>query len=279
VTDWLVGFDLVPGNSSGEWAADDEDAPKGVLHTTEGMSFAAALGAYRDNNSWPHVTVDPVNRRRWQHVALDRPARALRNTGTGGQTNREGRVYQVEILGFAGRTHTWSDSELEWLGKWVVGPMSRATGIPLTSSVRFYGEDAGFTLASTTAPQRLSARDWDTYTGWLGHQHVPENTHWDPGALNVARILDAARGGTTPTPAPQANDQEPPSMMIYREQMSRGYVWVVDHAAGTRRHIARDELDALVAAGGVRHQDPEAEKGWNPPAAKVDWLHDLEDVS
>lgn len=106
-----------------------------------------------------------------------------------------------------------------------------------------------------------------------------------PGPARIAQVVDvvipAVAHGGTPTPAPKPpalSRQEPPAMMIYREQMSRGYVWVVDHAAGTRRHITRPELDAIVAAGGVRHQDPRARAGWNPPNAKVDWLHDLKVV-
>lgn len=197
---WLDGFTRIVGEGSGTWAPDDEDAPKIVLHTTEGSRIQAALDAYRQNNSWPHLTVDPTTRTRWQHVPLDTPARALRNTSTPGQTNREGRVYQVEILGFAGRSHLWDGDTLDWLGTDVVGPLARATGTPLQSTVEFFGEGAGWVLASASARQRLSAKAWDTYTGILGHQHVPENTHWDPGAIDIDRILAAARNLTSPPP-------------------------------------------------------------------------------
>lgn len=66
--------------------------------------------------------------------------------------------------------------------------------------------------------------------------------------------------------------------MIYREPKTgaqpREWVFVVDHAAGTRRHLLREELDAIVAQGGVRHQDPNARAGWQPPVAGG-WLYDL----
>src|SRR5699024_4551413 len=66
-------------------------------------------------------------------------------------------------------------------------------GIPLSSSVVWakypgsYGE---------MASQRLSDSEWEEYTGWLGHQHAPENDHGDPGDLPVASIL-AAVGGSS----------------------------------------------------------------------------------
>ena len=56
--------------------------PKLLLHTTEGSSIAGAVGAYKANNSWPHVTVDPIRKTRVQHVPLTKPARALRNSAT-----------------------------------------------------------------------------------------------------------------------------------------------------------------------------------------------------
>lgn len=188
---WLDGWERIPGNDSGSWASGPL-APKLLLHTTEGSSIDGAVGAYRANNSWPHVTVDPVRRRRVQHLPLDRPARALRNTSTPGQTNRSPRVIQVEIVGRAADTPHWSDDRLVWLGTDVVGPLCDAGGIPLVCGVTFYGLDAGFTLASTSARQRLSRAAWDTYEGVLGHQHAPENTHWDPGAIPIDRILAAA---------------------------------------------------------------------------------------
>jgi hypothetical protein len=38
---------------------------------------------------------------------------------------------------------------------------------------------------------------WDNYNGIAAHQHVPENTHWDTGALDWAKLM--ARGPTEGT--------------------------------------------------------------------------------
>jgi hypothetical protein len=53
------------------------------------------------------------------------------------------------------------------------------------------------------SPIRMSSADYDRFRGILGHMHVPGNTHGDPGALNVARILATAKQLVTPpTPVP-----------------------------------------------------------------------------
>jgi hypothetical protein len=203
--DWLDGFTIVRGNSSGAWASDNEDAPKIVLHTTEGGTAEGAFGAFRTNNSWPHLTVDPVRRKRYQHVPLSEAARALRNTSAPGQTNRERRVFQIEIVGRAAEMRNMDDAAADWLGRDVLAPLAHATGCPLVTSVTFYDGTAGFTLASTTARQRLTPAKWDTYVGVLGHQHVPENTHWDPGAIPIHRILAAAQGSPITRTHPQGD--------------------------------------------------------------------------
>jgi len=193
VTTWLDGWEQVEGNDSGSWAS-GPTRPKLLLHTTEGSSIAGAVGAYKANNSWPHVTVDPIRKTRVQHVPLTKPARALRNSATPGETNRAPIVIQVEIVGRAAESHDWSEAALVWLGREVVGPLCTAASIPLVAPREFLGTKAGHTLASVTAKQRLTAAQWRDLSGIFGHQHAPENTHWDPGALNIGRIIQAAKG-------------------------------------------------------------------------------------
>ena len=38
--------------------------------------------------------------------------------------------------------------------------------------------------------------EWNDFDGWCGHQHVPENEHWDPGKLDIGRLLRITRPGT-----------------------------------------------------------------------------------
>ena len=56
--------------------------------------------------------------------------------------------------------------KLEWPGKQAFG----------------YGEanESGF---------RMTMDAWEVFDGVCGHQHVPENTHWDPGALDWGTLM------------------------------------------------------------------------------------------
>ena len=43
--------------------------------------------------------------------------------------------------------------------------------------------------ASVAPGFRMGNQEWDQFGGVCGHQHVPENTHWDPGALDWAAVV------------------------------------------------------------------------------------------
>lgn len=193
---WLAGVERIGGNSGGSMTGDG--SRKLLLHSTEGSTIEGAVGAYRAHNSWPHLTVDCPRRRVVQHLPLDVAARALRNHSGGVQTNREGTIcVQVELVGTAtDPSSIGSAADLDWFGSEVVAPIARLTGVPLRSSVTWAAYPGSYGLG---AGQRLSASAWDAYSGLLGHMHAPENTHGDPGALDVDRIL-AAAGGSTSTP-------------------------------------------------------------------------------
>lgn len=196
-TDWLPGFEKIDvGPDGGTWA--DQTYPwRGVWHTTEG-GWDASISSFRSKRIPPHLLVDPVTRRRGQLVSLNRSSYALENDPGGVETNREHAI-QIEVVGYARQSHLLADDALRWLGEEVVRPLAAAVPIRFWSPP-FYGEGAGWTLATESARQRMSFEAWRSFDGWCGHQHVPENAHWDPGALNVARILDFARP-TTPEEA------------------------------------------------------------------------------
>ena len=67
--DWLPGWEQIEGNDSGAWSPGTL-RPKLLLHTTEGATIEGAVAAYEKKDSWPHVTADPVRRRRAHHVPL-----------------------------------------------------------------------------------------------------------------------------------------------------------------------------------------------------------------
>ncbi|MDN5685815.1 MAG: peptidoglycan-binding protein [Brachybacterium sp.] len=195
--------------------------PKGLLHSTETGTWPG----YSGGSIAPHLTIrfhpDSKTVEARQHFRTDRPSRALANASGGVQTNNW-QVFQIELIGSCDRAFATKHDYLylpdlltePWardaLGA-VLASVSASLDIPLASSVSWarypgsYGESAS---------QRLTGSQWDEYTGWLGHQHAPENDHGDPGDIPVAQILTAAGGNAgavvvNPTPAGDLADQFP----------------------------------------------------------------------
>lgn len=235
---YLPGVTRVPGNDSGTYTS---PVDKLLIHTTEGSSIEGAVAAYVANNSWPHVTVDARYGRTYrvvQHVDFARPARALRNESGGVQTNRDG-VIQFEVVGAAARP---GEIDWEWLGANVFGPAARLMGIPVESSVSWVAYPASY---GKSAAQRLSAAAWTGYRGFLGHQHVPENSHGDPGAIPIDTVLRAA--GATPAPAPTPTPvQEDDDMAAFARRRGERKVYLIE--AGTRVHINSEAAVKEIAA-------------------------------
>jgi N-acetyl-anhydromuramyl-L-alanine amidase AmpD len=161
----------VPYRDAGAYV---DAAPKLVWHTTE----TERLPAY--DGSAPHMTLDPAAGRLWQHIPLDRAARALEHAPGTVETNRA-RCAQVELLGFARDTPLWPRDRYEriaTLARWI----EANHGVPRLSTVTF-----------ATTPHRLADDAWLRYAGHLGHEHVPAQAanHWDPGALRIDLVLAA----------------------------------------------------------------------------------------
>lgn len=183
----------IPGVTGGTY---DGNAAGGVLvlHTTEGRSIAAAEAAYAAKKVAPHYTVDLHSQTVAQHLPLSASASALKNLPGGVQTNRRGpNTIQVEIVGFASDSPNRSDDDLLFLGKFI-------RWICTNEAIPF---DAAHVLPMRDRDEvpahRLSPAAWLSFTGICGHQHIPENDHWDPGALDVLKAIRLA----TPIPTPE----------------------------------------------------------------------------
>lgn len=182
-----------------------------VVHTTEGSSWPG----YNGGGYAPHVTLKHTGSIR-QHIDTARSAKALVNRSGGVQTNNAGAL-QAECIGSCDRAYAqrhglfyWpeaTDDDLEPLARFMAWAHTEH-GIPLTTrGLKFSGSNA----YGVNAPQRMSFAEWRAFSGVCGHQHVPENDHWDPGAMPVARAVELARrlvnagsipSGGTSAPAP-----------------------------------------------------------------------------
>ncbi|WP_270409466.1 peptidoglycan-binding protein [Brachybacterium paraconglomeratum] len=185
--------------------------PIGLLHSTETSTWPG----YGAGSSAPHLTVRFAPKARTiaarQHFSTTRPSRALVNKAGGVQTNNA-RVFQIELIGSCDLTfatkhgflylpdlleEAWARDALAA----VLAAVSESLGIPLTSSVVWANYPGSY---GEKAAQRLTGAQWEAYSGWLGHQHAPENDHGDPGDIPIAEILASAGGDPTAVIAPSS---------------------------------------------------------------------------
>ena len=199
--------------------------PKLLWHDTE----TSGLPSY-SSGSFPHFTVDPKTGKVWQHIPVDRAARALKNLDGGCQTNRW-RVIQVEIIGYVntipyhaalGKLAAWAKAE---------------HGVPATCGVKRLRYDASYGNTSV----RLSCSQWDTYSGHLYHMSAPENQHGDPGDPFPMDQILAAAGGAEQEDELSSEDVKAGTLAALKEFYQQGIIHGQDSFADFYR-VAEDRM-------------------------------------
>lgn len=166
---------------------------RGVIHTTESKKYTPSTKSYYGHHNPPHFTIvkgesDEV--KVYQHFPITVAARALANAKGGVQTNRRSAI-QIEIawkaaeidkLPFAMVLKLW-----DWM-RWV----EDQTGVKRWITRKFQGPEAH----GVNSAARMTDDEWNDFNGWCGHQHVPENSHWDPGKLDIDALTRITRPGT-----------------------------------------------------------------------------------
>lgn len=148
-----------------------------IWHTTEGSGLDGADTTLRSNGDEPHFLLDTHSGKCIQYVALREFSKALRHPNGTPETNRAGCI-QVELVGFARETPKWTDAQLRKIAG-LACLIEHRVSVPRHARAKFaYG-----------AP-RLSAQVFPDAAGHLGHMHVPNNDHVDPGALNIQRVFE-----------------------------------------------------------------------------------------
>lgn len=166
---------------------------RGILHTTEGKTIEGALGLA--STIAPHFMIGPSSKggiRLIQFLPLNRAGKTAKNAPGGVETNRRSAI-QIEMVGTADPRLPWGNS---YVGKWnatyldAIAHLMRwietQTGIKRYAPANWVAYPASY---GVRAPQRMSPVAWNDFNGWCGHQHVPENDHGDPGALNINYLL------------------------------------------------------------------------------------------
>lgn len=161
---------------------------KVVIHSTETprRSCSSVAGGLI-NRAEPHLVYgyDPGKRFPTvvQLLPFDRGGRALEHNFAP-ETNRANAV-QIEVCGYAGHAYRWSDNYLKGLAN-LLALIHHRFDFPVVVP-------KPFRVPST----RFSPNAWVSAAGIVGHEHCPGNSHWDPGALDAAKlrrfVLEALR--------------------------------------------------------------------------------------
>lgn len=250
-----------PADTTTAWYGDTyEGSPidpnVGVVHTTEGTTRPP----YDGGATAPQYTGVPVfhqgtyRRLNWfQHFRDDRSGRALRNDAGGVETNTLNAL-QVELVGTcapataaawrkAGRAFVfWPDAPqaaLEDVAEFVawahvhLGIRLESPAAVWTPYPESYGEGG----------QRFTFDRWRKFYGWCGHQHVPENSHGDPGALQFGRVLKYAQDLVDDD---RDSDLEP--LVIDAERVRRAFLAAMDQDLEPTGRLARRHVRRLQRA-------------------------------
>ena len=169
--------------------------PAGGLHTTEGSTIEGALSVFKQHYA-PQFLVghDHLGKMRvLQLVQVGTIGAALEHH------NDLARV-QVEVAGFSRQVPWRFDDETCEAVAALMAACKSEYGIPLSHP----WPDGDFGLAGPNK-HRSSGR-FGHIPGWFGHGDIPDNSHWDPGALQWGRLFALAekmpQSIALPTPTP-----------------------------------------------------------------------------
>lgn len=182
---------------------------KFVLHTTETgeNAFDNLVEKWQTNpgSGRPHFLIAPQANRVIQLLPLNVNAYTLQNKPGGVDTNRCGHVIQAEICGWAAdpKTNEWYVVVADVIARTIHAGLQ----LNLDLAPRFWGQGERAWLATYTSGIRLPGDAWAAINTVLGHQHAPENDHWDPGYVDIRRLINLIDHRP---PAPEGDDD-----MIY----------------------------------------------------------------
>jgi hypothetical protein len=194
-----------------------------VLHTTETSGWPTYSGGSMAPNYTGRPPVGKITGAWRGHFPDERSSRALENRPGGVETNTQNDV-QVELMGTCDPKHrkSWNgegvllagvhyvywaeatDAQLAWLADFIADQHKRH-GLSLTAPARFNPYPSSY---GTNQGDRLTFDEWNKVVGIIGHQHVPENSHGDPGFIDIQHVIELAKGLVDPMPVPDPTPGE-----------------------------------------------------------------------
>jgi hypothetical protein len=186
-----------------------------VIHTME----CGGWPSYQNGGVAPHLSLrlylnndGTLSKFAWrQHFPFNRTARAVLNKSGGVETNNSTQgVIQIELNGTCG----WSEGMKP---NWADPEQMKKVAKPLIDFLVFCKTELGIQLVApynfypyNGHGHRMSYHEWLSFKGICGHQHVPENSHVDPGLIDIDWLIEEAKkvidGTSTPIDPPGGTD-------------------------------------------------------------------------
>jgi hypothetical protein len=220
-----------------------------VLHTTETASWPG----YRGGASAPHYTAMPDFLKKkllWRaHFPDEMSSRALRNEAGGVETNTLNCV-QVELIGTCDPTKRFSWNGMKAGADYIYWPTAPKWALDavgaflkdqhdrhglVLSAPDFQAYPASYGARGGTNKVRMTFAQWRNFVGVCGHQHVPENSHGDPGDIDIDAIIAAA------APAPR--------IFSVRHRVAFANMYVYNPAKGSAVDGPTSGVNNIIAVG------------------------------
>jgi len=235
----------------------------------------------------------------YQHFDVDESSRALENRPGGVETNTLN-AFQIELIGTCDERHKktwgslkagidyifwpdapdWALKELAKLVRWLYDYHH----VPMTCGVTFKAYNKGQVGGSygTNNGVRLSYTAWNKYNGYLGHQHVPEQNHGDPGNIDIVKVLTFARAMGTVAHEPSHTATNRPKVglshlvsALKKDVPARtGHVTYKEEVLIYERALVKEGLlSRKWADGSFGTATVEANSAWQSRYSKLHGLH------
>lgn len=196
-------------------------APKVVLHTLE-------FEGWPNPQKWDepsHLVANPNTGEIRQYLPMDVAAYSVRNN----DLEDDYPMWQVELWGRAADVPGYGDDWYRGVAG-LVDVFNTVYDVPLIFA-DFSTMDAG-----PAASQRMTDSAVRSFSGFLGHGHVGRgvDAHWDPGKLNVAKVV-----GFIADIAKEGEEMRLPDLKLYDGYSSKGRGEFSDAVAAMQILLAR----------------------------------------
>lgn len=189
-----------PADKTTQWWENDFERgyftkiEKILLHMTQTTGWPS-YKKVKAGDIAPNLTYDVKSRKWRQHNYLDTSSRALGDPDSTPVRENRDNVIQIEIIWFAENAESLPDTAYQDLAAFIAYVRKEWGGPSLNYTA----------VGGPNDDVHLSSAAYDAFNGILGHANAPKpSTHWDPGKMNYAKLVNYVKKLEAPVAVPTA---------------------------------------------------------------------------